>query len=568
MDKITFFQKIFFLFSKDDKKKIIGLLLFSIFISIIEISGISIIMPFISAATDFTNIESNKYLLYIYSYFTFDSYQHFIILFGLMLIIFYLFKGIINLFFFYVLSSFTQSNHHRWASKLFSIYLRMPFKNFIQYNTSVLIKIITLEVQHLVNVLNASLMIITEIFILVFIYSFMLWVDFKITILLTIFLLINTLLMVKFVSPKIKQAGIDREQYQSSFYEIVTKSFRNYKMIKLHSLDKKLYHEFSDISLKFKQINIINITLSNLPRLILESISFSLIIAIIMYLIWNNDGNISDIMAKITFFLLSLYRLMPSVHRILSAYNQILFYHKALDLIYDNYKFPVERLNNINIDFKNSIEISNIKFKYLNGDNILKDVNLKIKKNQKIAFIGESGSGKSTLVNLIIGLYEPTAGDIYIDDIKLTSDNMKSWRNKIGYIPQDPYLFSGTLSDNITFGATYNYEKVVKCLKDAKIYDFFMQSKGLDTIIGDDAINLSGGQKQRIAIARALYSEPEILVLDEATSALDYDMEKEIMSSVYSISNNKTLIIIAHRLTTIKNCDIIYKLDNGILKKV
>ena len=562
---MTFFKKILYLFSKEEKKYIILLLLFAVFVSMIELVGISAIMLFISTATDPMNIEKKKYLFYIYNLFGFENYNDFIIFMGIALVLFYLFRAFINLIFFYFLSSFTQRNYQKWASDLFLIYLKMPFQEFSKHNSSTLIKVITTEVQHLVNIITSLLTMASELLIFIFIYFVMLWVNFEVTLFLTLFLLFNTWIMVRLISPKVKQAGIDREEYQKDFYEVVAKSLSNYKLIKLHSLNTKIYNDFYNIGKGFKKANVINITLSNLPRLYLESVSFSLVILIIVYLIWNGNNNISDVMATITFFLLSLYRLMPSINRILYGYNQILFYHRALDIIYDNYKLPTEKLSNEFVKFEHCISLKNIVFKY-DKNTVLQDINLEIKKNQKIAFIGESGSGKSTLVNLIIGLYTPTKGSIHIDNTLLCQKNLNSWRKKIGYIPQEPYLFDGTVKDNVVFGNDFDEKKLIHCLKESKIYDLFESKNGLETIIGENGINISGGQKQRIAIARALYNDPEILVLDEATSALDYELEKEIMSAVYNICRDKTLIIIAHRLSTIQGCDVIYKLENGIIQ--
>ena len=196
---------------------------------------------------------------------------------------------------------------------------------------------------------------------------------------------------------------------------------------------------------------------------------------------------------------------------------------------------------------------------------VLNQINLKIKKGQKIAFIGESGSGKSTLVDLITGLYLPDTGSVKIDGQLLTKEVIKSWRKKIGYIPQSIYLFDGTVAENVVFHRPYDEEKLIQVLKKANIYDFLQKKEGLNTNVGDGGIQLSGGQKQRIAIARALYDDPEILVLDEATSALDDATEKKIMEEIYQASAGKTLLVIAHRLSTLKKCEIIYRLDNGVI---
>ncbi|MDE7448505.1 MAG: ATP-binding cassette domain-containing protein, partial [Helicobacter sp.] len=182
-------------------------------------------------------------------------------------------------------------------------------------------------------------------------------------------------------------------------------------------------------------------------------------------------------------------------------------------------------------------------------------------------FVGESGGGKSTLVDLIIGLYRPNAGEVCVDNVPLTLDNIKSWRAKVGYIPQNVYLFDGSVADNIVFGRDYDEERLVSVLRQAGMLEILQQKEGLATQVGEGGNLFSGGQKQRIAIARALYGNPEILVLDEATSALDMQTEAMIMDSIYAASEQKTLLIIAHRLSTIEHCESVYRLKAGEIIK-
>ena len=196
---------------------------------------------------------------------------------------------------------------------------------------------------------------------------------------------------------------------------------------------------------------------------------------------------------------------------------------------------------------------------------VLNDINLTLNKGDKIAFVGESGAGKSTLADIIIGLYRPNSGCIKIDGVLLNDDNLQNWRSQIGYVPQQVYLFDGTVADNICFGRQRDDKILEDVLKQANIYYFLQTKEGLETLVGEGGIQLSGGQKQRIAIARALYGNPEILVLDEATSALDNDTEEKIMKEIYHISKDKTLIVIAHRLTTIKGCDKVFEIKNKLI---
>lgn len=551
------------LLTKRDKQFLLGLLFFSIVISVIETVGISIIMPFIALAADFNLIHTNEYYVKVYTMFSFTNDVEFIVTFGLVLIFFYIFRSIMNLSYFYMLNKFTESRYHLLAYRLFENYMGLPYKKFIGMNSSTMTKSIVTEASNLTTMIAALLFMMSEVFIIVFIYSMMLYVNYKITIVLTVILIVNATLMLKTVSKKIKRAGLIRAKMQKKFFEIVNRSFGNFKLIKLQSNDEEILKDFSEASFKYAQANITNITLNHVPRLFLEAIGFSIIVFIITYLVWKHETDIVDQLALISMFVLALYRLMPSVNRIMTSYNSILFFHKSLDIVHTDLGYVSENLGINKVEFLNKITIENFSFEYEKNRPVLKDINLIIEKGSKIAFVGESGSGKSTIVDIIIGLYKIKVGKITIDNNVLDDTNIKSWRSKIGYIPQSVYLFDGTVGANVAFGLEYDKTKIDEVLKKAKIYNFLKTKEGQDTFVGEGGVMLSGGQKQRIAIARALYTDPEVLVLDEATSALDDATEKEIMDEIYSISNDKTLLIIAHRLSTIDRCEKVYKLIKG-----
>lgn len=557
------FNKLRSIFTKHDKKFFLLLVVFSIFVSLIEVIGISAIMPFLSVAIDFNYIHTNEYILKFYNFFRFTNEVSFIIFFGILLFVFYILRSALNIYYTYLMAKFSQGRYYLIVYRLFENYMGMSYKNFVKQNSSNLTKSIVSEANNLAALLSALLLLISEVFIVIFIYSMILYVNYKVTLVLTLFLLINALFVFKTISNKIKKHGSNRAKIQQLFYEIVNKSFGNFKLIKLQTNDRLILNEFSEASHDYAQTNIIAQTLIQVPKFILEAIAFGLIILIVLYLVWDYQENISELVGILSMFVLSLYRLMPSVNRILSSYNNILFSYKSLEIIHNDLMYNSEVLGADNIIFERTVILKNINFEYEKNKQILNNLNLTIKKGSKIALIGKSGGGKSTLVDLIIGLYKPSKGKILIDNIELNDFNIKCWRSKVGYIPQSVYLFDGTVGDNITFGHNYDKEKAIKCLKQAHIYDFLEKKEGLKTIVGEGGIMLSGGQKQRIAIARALYIEPEILVLDEATSALDDVTEAEIMDEIYELSQDKTLIIIAHRLSTIKRCDYIYKINNG-----
>jgi ATP-binding cassette subfamily B protein len=267
----------------------------------------------------------------------------------------------------------------------------------------------------------------------------------------------------------------------------------------------------------------------------------------------------------LSLFVLALYRLLPSVNRIVGGYNTLMYHHKSIDIVYDGLKTTKEDFKDEIIKFSHKIELVNVDFSYQKKV-VLENIILTIYKGEKIAIVGESGAGKSTLVDLIIGLYRPNNGEIKIDGNILDESNLQNWRSQIGYIPQQVYLFDGTIADNICFGRELDLTLLEKVLKQANIFEFLQTKQGTNTLVGEGGIQLSGGQKQRVAIARALYGQPEILVLDEATSALDDKTELRIMNEIYQASVDKTLIIIAHRLSTIKGCDRIYEIKDGSIK--
>ncbi len=552
------------LLTRRDKHFLIVLVIFSIIISLVETIGISAIMPFISVAGNFETIHSNPIFQSIYNWFGFHSDVYFVIAFGIVLIFFYLFRSLINLFYFYLLARFSKGRYHMIAYRLFENYVGMPYHHFVERNSAELTKAIVNEALNLTHLLSALMFILSEIFIVLFIYGIFLYISWKITLLLTLILLINALFMTRTVSRLIKREGMKREEFQKRFYKVIANTLGNFKMIKLRGNEQKILVRFGEASLGFARANIVNETLSHFPRLFLEAIGFSLIAFIVVYLVYKYQGDIVSAFGLLSMFVLGLYRLMPSVNRIMTGYNQILFYRRSLDIVHNDLFYEVEDLGDEAVEFEREIRLEHLGFCYVEGREILRDITLTIRKGEKVAFTGPSGSGKSTLVDLIIGLYRPRQGRILVDDTELTERNIKSWRRKIGYIPQQIYLFDGTVAQNVALEEEIDPERIVRALKQARIWEFLQtQHQGLQTRVGDDGVKLSGGQKQRIAIARALYTDPEILVLDEATSALDTQTEKEIMEEIYRVSRDKTLIIIAHRLSTLEGCDRILELKSG-----
>ncbi|MDR1614934.1 MAG: ATP-binding cassette domain-containing protein [Campylobacteraceae bacterium] len=539
----------------DRKTKIILLIMLfcTILFSVLEMVSISAIMPFISMASNPDIIEGGYYKI-AYDFFGFENRENFIIYFGVFLVVFYLFRGLYSLLYTYFLNKFAFDNFSRFANKLFQNYLYMPYKNIIKYNSSTIIKTVSNETLNLSFLIQHILLLCSEVFTVIIFYALLLYVRLKMTLGLTLVMGVSVFFVIKIINKIGNIQGEKRSKSQENFLKLITASFGNFKILKLKGNEKEILESFSHESGSFAKSYTASSTISLTPRYIIESIGFSALLGAILYLLLRYE-NPNLIIPIISMYALALYRMLPGISRMLGSYNQIIFFKKSLDIIHKDLNTYAEEYGDESIGFKSLIALRNIEFSYNDKAKVINNISLKIKKGEKVAFTGTSGRGKSTLVDLIMGIHRPLNGEILIDGVPITSQNIRSWRAKIGYIPQDIYLFDGTVGENVMFGSDIDEVKAINALKLANIWDFLNEKDGLNTAVGEHGVQLSGGQKQRIGIARALYDNPEVLVLDEATSALDNETESKIMNEIYAISKDKTLIIIAHRLSTVERCD-------------
>jgi ABC-type multidrug transport system fused ATPase/permease subunit len=286
----------------------------------------------------------------------------------------------------------------------------------------------------------------------------------------------------------------------------------------------------------------------------------------------SRESNVDEIVIVLGLFTAAAFRLMPSVNRVLSAFQNLRFALPAINNLYGEFTRITEHANKRNthaeiLNFDNEIKLKNISFNYPgNETSVLKNMNITINKGATIGFIGTTGAGKSTLVDTILGLLTPTDGEILIDDINI-QDNLRGWQNHIGYVPQHIYITDDTIRRNIAFGLSnekINDDSIWESIRSSQLEEFINElPDGLDTILGEQGVRLSGGQRQRIGIARSLYHSPDILVLDEATSSLDTATERDVMDTIKGLHGQKTIIIVAHRLSTVEDCDWLYRLEKG-----
>jgi ATP-binding cassette subfamily B protein/ATP-binding cassette subfamily C protein len=557
----TTIVKIYRLLSKKHKAYLLILVVLTIGFSFIETLGVSVIMPFISVASNPGLLDSGLYKK-VFDFLGFTTVGSFIIGLGIVIICFYIFRAVYSIIHGYLINRFSLAIYKFLSGKLFKTFLSIPYRVYTQKNSAELMQIITSEARNVSNLTLNILQLGSELFTIVFIYALMLVMDWRMTLVLTAALALIVLSFLHFLIRKVKAMGEKRSLADRKLYRTLKESFSNFKFVKLKGNEESILHTFCSSTETYSQAQIVNNVLNTLPKNILECIGFSLLVAAVIFILANYQDP-SKVIPIISMYALALYRILPSIHRMLGNLNNIAYIHDALDTLDKNIHQETEKGGTAPLCFEKSIRLEDIAFGYITGKDILNSISLEIKKGERIAIVGESGSGKSTLVDLIIGINKPDSGTIYIDGSALSDENIRTWRSKIGYIPQSIYLFDGTVAENVTFGSEPDKAKIEKALKTANIWDFLSQKEGINTIVGEGGIQLSGGQLQRIGIARALYDNPDVLVLDEATSALDTETEARIMDEIYNISRDKTLIVIAHRLSTVERCERKIRVENG-----
>jgi ATP-binding cassette subfamily B protein/ATP-binding cassette subfamily C protein len=558
---MNIFKQLRNLLSRKYKIEMVILVFLAVLFSLIEAVSVSSVMPFISIATN-NSLSGNGAFGFVYDLLPFTNKTSFIIIFGFIIIALFVIRGITNIIYIYGIAKFSFSLFRYFSTRIFRTYLSVPYLKFLQCNSSELTEHIVTESTNSGLLIFNLVQIISEAFIFLLLYIFMLMMQWKMTLLITGIILIIGFCVSKLNLHVSKKKGIELSIAHKKIYTNLISTFGNYKIILSVGNKNEVCNDFDVHAKNLSSALTINNVLYAMPRCILETIGFSLLVGIVIFVLWQNE-NIEIVIPIISMFTLALYRMLPSISRILSYMTNVSFYQESLNHVYEDINQKTVEEGNETITFNKSISIKNLTFNYIQDKNVLTDIELVIKKGEKIAVIGDSGSGKSTLIDMLIGMHNPKENTLYVDDIMITNKNIKAWRKRIGYIPQSIYLFDGTIGENISFGAVYNESRIIEVLKNVKIWDFLQEREGINTNVGDNGAQLSGGQKQRIGIARALYNNPDILVLDEATSALDMETEMSIMDEIYDICAKKTLIVISHRLTAIAHCDRQIELKGG-----
>ncbi len=572
-------KKIFYLLNKKEKKNFFFVLFLILLMAFFDTIGVVSILPFIALLSNPGLIDTNIFLSKIYKFsFIFgvqqiEDFFFFLGIFVFLLLILSLTIRSITVYFQY---NFVLMLEYSVSRRLIEKYLHQPYSWFLNRNSADLGKNILSEVDIVIKgtmipfiTLIAQGMVALGLLTMLFIF------DPLLTLAVGMIFASSYALIFFFMKNVLKKLGIERLNANEKRFKTMTESFGAIKETKFLGLEDIYVERFSSPAKTYAKNISIATVIGQVPRNFIEGLAFGGMIILILYLMLGGK-NFMSIIPLVALYAFAGYRLMPALQQIYSSFTTMKFSDAGLNNLYrDLSTLKIDEKNFISeeIKFTNSIRLENVDFSYPESDNkILKKINVLINHNTKVGFIGKTGSGKTTTIDIIMGLLNPLNGKLTVDDKTIKNSNKRYWQKKIGYVPQQIYLRDATISENIAFGINkdqINIEAVVNASKIANLHEFVTNKlpNGYNTVVGERGIRLSGGQKQRIGIARALYSNPSLVIFDEATNALDNKTEDDVMKAIDRLGNKKTIIVVAHRLSTVENCDQIYLFENGEIKK-
>lgn len=573
-------KKLRILLSKKEKISVVILTIFIVIGGILETLGISSVIPLMTVLMDPTAIETNTMIIFFKELFQIQDREMLMVaLIGCIIAIFII-KNVYLLFLTYLQERMVSHNLSKTQANILEYYLQSPYEFFLNADVPTILRVIRRDVENLYGILLNLMKMVTEIVVSFCICAFLLAVDFKMTMILILLLSLVSFLVIKILKRKLNKMGSKNQFFIGISNKWILQSIYGIKEVKVKGKEDFFQEGFRKNSVKQASLQTKYAVLNNFPRLLLETVC---IVGIMLYLIFSilNGIDIQGMMAVLTAFGVAAVRVLPSVSRINTYITNIAYCEASLDYLCDNFDFikinnrgyniSKDKIANKKLEIQGDISFRKITYSYPNTEQkIFNKANMIIPIGKSVGIKGPSGSGKTTIVDILLGMLSLQEGNITCNGQDVM-EHKASWLSNIGYIPQSIYMTDASILENVAFGIASDkieQKRVWDVLEEAQMKEFVANlPDGLNTEIGESGVRLSGGQRQRLGIARALYHNPPILIFDEATSALDNDTESAIMEAIEKFKGKKTLVIIAHRLRTIENCDIIYHIDNGIIER-
>ncbi len=562
-----------YIFDRRDKGKLLLLLMAIVIGSFLELMGVMVFMPFVEIIADQSTIEKTWYLRTAYEFFGFSSHRSFMVAFSGGIIAVYLIKNIYLVLEKSYIFKFSYNTQMKLSIRLLGTYMKEPYTFHLNNNIATLQRSLQEDTSRFMQVVMYSLELVAELAVCGVMVIYLMVVSKSMTIIVLGLLVVFVGLFLLTTRKYSRKLGLDNQRYQGKLFQWMNQALGGIKEIKILGRESYFTDAYQGYYKKYAKGLWIARTISILPKYTVETVAMTgMLLAIIVKLLFGEADMIYYI-SQLAAFAVAAMRLMPSVGRINEHATNMVFALPSVELIYRDLKTVEEYIGVQDREEKeawqlqDAIEVQGVTYCYPNTkEAVIDGAAIRMEKGKTVAFIGSTGSGKTTMVDIILGLLSPQKGRVMADYINV-HEKPKTFHAQVGYIPQVIYLSDDTIRNNIAFGVRedeIDEEAVLAAMKKAQLAEFIESLPlGLDTIVGDRGVRLSGGQRQRIGIARALYHDPEILVLDEATSALDNETESAVMEAIENLQGMKTMIIIAHRLTTIRNVDRIYEVEKG-----
>lgn len=564
----------------DRKQKVKGIkILFWMFVSsVFELVGIAIMSPFLNALLQPNDLMANDYVGWIARKLGIQSYTGFLAIMVLGIVVIYIIKNILLVYSRAMQMTYQCHVEEELSLTMLRSYLNKPYSYYVQNNSNDIRHGAIEDVTYIFYILQALCQLTAESITVIFILAYIVYKDWFMAVGIALAAGGTVLALAVGFKNVLKRSGEKFRVQDLERNKSILQVSQGIKDIFVMQRKDYFYEKYKMAYDEFRKAKITHAVIEGCPERIIEMV-FIASICLIVFLRIGQGIDAMSFVPQLGMLAMAAYRLLPSINKFSNGINTIIFYNPSLNVAYENICAARAEFKKIaatensgakTLSFEKSIDVEGIVWQYDNSERkILDQASLEVKQGDSIAIIGESGAGKTTLADILLGLYKPMVGSVYVDGQDIFS-NLKQWAQIISYVPQTVYLLDDTIRENIVFGYDEaDDNRIWDALEQAQLKDFVKNlPDGLNTVVGESGVRFSGGQRQRIAIARALYSQPDILVFDEATSALDNDTEAAVMEAIDSLKGRKTLIIIAHRLSTIKNCNSVYEVKNGSIVDV
>ena len=572
-------NKLFSLLTRDEQKRLMLLFFVVLLMGLVELLGLTSILPFVAMLSDPNIVENNSLLNWAFqtsSIFGIENKKQFLFFSGVLTFLLLVFSLVIKSLTTYLQINFTASTKYNIEKRIITGYLNQPYSWFLDRHSADLGKNILSEVNTVVNSgIRPMIDLIARSVVAILVVILLIAVDPKLALIVGLALSSTYLVIYLLIRGYLNFIGDERLKANRWRYTMVTEAFGAIKEIKIGGMEQAYINRYAAPAKRLTKYEAIFSVLTQLPRFAIEAVSFGGLILIVLYLMAKSN-NFLNIIPIIALYALAGYRLIPLLQGIFISINALRYVSPPLNSL--NKELQHLQISSLSEDkevlqLKKEIKLNQINFTYSNvPQRTLKNINIKIPIGSYTGIVGATGGGKTTLIDIILGLLEPQEGKLEVDDKIINDNNRRAWQRSIGYVPQQIFLTDDTIAANIAFGLSLkdiDQNKVEKAAKISSLHEFIINDLPLKylTIVGERGVKLSGGQRQRIGIARALYHDPQVLIMDEATNALDNVTEQTVMDTVFKLKRERTIILITHRLSSVKNCDNIILVEKGEIKQ-